>query len=283
MFVRAAEIDPHYARAYSGIANSDSYLMCMGDLTVSFQDILANSERALALDPALADAHAAKGLALYTAGRHGEANTALEHALRLGPDLFETNFFAARNLRAQGRYREAIPLFERAAELQPDDFRALGLVVNAYRSLGLREGMQSASRRCLERVEAEVAVHPDNAGALAFGACALTELGEAARAEAWAARTAALDPLDSITSYNLACAYAGIGKLEAAMERLERVYTDPPFRHRSHVEWMKKDSSLAPLRDHAPYQALVARLDAEIAQETPERPAAVFPAAAALA
>src|SRR5262249_3579138 len=51
MFARAAEIDPQYARAYSGIANSNSYLMCMGDLTVSFQDILDNSERALMLDP----------------------------------------------------------------------------------------------------------------------------------------------------------------------------------------------------------------------------------------
>jgi adenylate cyclase len=261
MFVRAAAIDPRYARAYSGIANS---------------------ERALALDPSLAEAHAAKGLALYTAGRHAEANHVLEQALRLGPDLFETNFFAARNLRAQGRYREAIPLFERAAELQPDDFRALGLVANAYRSLGLQDEMLSAARRCLERVEAEVAVHPDNAGALAFGACALAELGETTRAEAWAARTAALDPLDSITGYNLACAYAGIGKLDAAMERLERVYADPPFRHRSHVEWMKKDSSLGALHGHAAYRALVARLDAEIVEESQNRVAGRGPAIAVL-
>ena len=282
MFARAAEIDPQYARAYSGIANSDSYLMCMGDLTVSFQDILDNSERALALDPSLAEAHGAKGLALYTAGRHGEANVVLEHALRLGPDLFETNFFAARNFRAQGRYREAIPLFERAAELQPEDFRALGLVVNAYRSLGERDGTQSAARRCLERVEAEVALHPDNAGALAFGACVLGELGETARAEAWAAKTAALDPLDAITSYNLACAYVLIGKLDAAMERLERVYADPPFRHRSHVEWMKKDSSLEALHDHPAYQALVARLDAEIAQDSKAHGAGQRPAIAVL-
>jgi len=282
MFVRAAEIDPPYARAYSGIANSDCYLMCMGDPNVSFRDILVNSERALALDPLLAEAHATKGLALYTAGRHGEANVSLEQALRLGPDLFEAHFFAARNLRAQGRYRECIPLFERAAELQPEDFRALGLVVNAYRSLGDGHGVRSAARRCLERVEAEVALHPDNAGALAFGAIVLTELGDLERAQAWAARTAALDPLDSITSYNLACAYVGIGKRETAMERLERGYADPPFRHRSHVEWMKKDSSLAPLHDYPPYQALVARLDAEVAQDAPLHAAGQRPAIAVL-
>jgi len=282
MFARAAEIDPQYARSYSGIANSDCYLMCMGDPAVSYQDILSNSERALALDPALAEAHATKGLALYTAGRHREATVALDQALRLGPDLFEAHFFAARNFRAQGRYRECIPLFERAAELQPDDFRALGLVVNAYRSLADRDGMRSAARRCLERVEAEVAAHPGNAGALAFGAIMLTELGDLARAEAWAARAAGLDPLDSITSYNLACAYVAMGKLKTAMERLERVYADPPFRHRAHVEWMKKDSSLEPLHDYPPYQALVARLDAEVAQDSQLHVAGQRPAIAVL-
>jgi TolB-like protein len=154
--------------------------------------------------------------------------------------------------------------------------------VNAYRSLGDGDGVRSAARRCLERVEAEVALHPDNAGALAFGAIVLTELGDLERAETWAARTAALDPLDSITSYNLACAYVGIGKRETAMERLERVYADPPFRHRSHVEWMKKDSSLAPLHDYPPYVALVARLDAEVAQDAPLHAAGQRPAIAVL-
>jgi len=263
MFTKAAEIDPCFARAYAGIANCDSYLLCMGDPGVSFEDILANGTRALELEPDLADAHAAKGLALYTAGRHAEADAALEQAVRLGPTSFEAHFFAARNCRAQGRYAEAAALFERAAELQPVDFRALGLAVNAYRSLGRREDMLSAARRCLERAEAEVAVHPDNAGALAFGAAMLTEVGDKARAEAWVDRAATLDPVDSITSYNLACAYVGLGKLEPALERLRQVFSDPPASRRSHVEWLKHDSSFEPLRGHPDFVALLRRLDAE--------------------
>ncbi|MBI1775416.1 MAG: tetratricopeptide repeat protein [Proteobacteria bacterium] len=263
MFAKATEIDPWYARAFAGIANCDSYLVCMGDPGASFEDILASSERALALDANLAEAHAAKGLALYTAGRHGEANAVFERAVRFGPDLFEAHFFAARNFRAQGRHAEAVRLFERAAELQPDDFRALGLAVNAYRSLGRGDDMRSAVRRCLERVEAELAVHPDNAGALAFGAAMLGEIGETASAEAWAARAAEIAPLDSITNYNLACAYAGLGMLNAALERLQQVFSDPPFSRRSHIEWMKHDSSLERLREHPEYQALLRRLEAE--------------------
>jgi TolB-like protein/DNA-binding SARP family transcriptional activator/predicted Zn-dependent protease len=282
MFVKAVEIDPRYARAHAGIANCDSYLVCMGDAGASFEEILAASARALALDPGLAEAHAAKGLALYTAGRHGEANAVLDEAVRLGPTLFEAHFFAGRNCRAQGRHAEAAALLERAAQLQPDDFRALGLAVNAYRSLGRRDDLQSAARRCLERVEAEVAVHPDNAGALAFGAAVLAELGEAGRAEAWAARAAMIDSIDSITNYNLACAFVRLGKLDEALARLEQVFSDPPFSRRSHVEWMKHDSSFEPLRSHPGYGALLARLEAETGRESPARAAGSRPAIAVL-
>jgi TolB-like protein/Tfp pilus assembly protein PilF len=263
MFMKAAEIDPAYARAFAGVANCDSTLLCMGDPAVPFEDILANSTRALELEPDLAEAHAAKGLALYMAGRHVEANAALDEAVRLGPTLFEAHFFAGRNSRAQGRYAQAAALFERAAELQPDDFRALGLAVNAYRSLGRRDEVESAAKRCLERVDAEIAVHPDNAAALAFGAAMLAELGETSRAEVWLERAAKIESIDSITRYNLAAAYAMLGRFDAALERLQQVFSDPPFSRRSHVEWLKHDSSFERLRGHPEFEALLQRLDAE--------------------
>ena len=266
-FAKAIEIDPGYARAYAGIANCDSYLICMGDPGVSFEDVLANSGRALALDSDLAEAHAANGLALYTAGRHGEADAALAQAVRLGPDLFEAHFFAGRNLRAQGQHDRAAGLFERAAELQPNDFRALGLAVNAYRSLGRSDAGRSAARRCLERVEAEIALQADNVGALAFGAAMLAELGETERAAAWIVRAGSIERIDSIANYNLACACAVMGKLDDALARLLQIFADPLVNHRSHIEWMKHDSALTPLRGHPEFEALLQRLQAEVGAE----------------
>ncbi|HEY2889346.1 MAG TPA: winged helix-turn-helix domain-containing protein [Dongiaceae bacterium] len=262
-FAKAVAIDPGYARAYAGLANCDSYLLAMGDPVVPFEEIIANCERALILEPELADAHAAKGLALYTAGRHGEADTVLSEAVRLGPRSFEAHFFMARNCRAQGRFAQAAAMFEHAADLQPDDFRSLGLAVNAYRSLGQREKMLSVARRCLERVEAEIAVHPDNAGALALGAVALTELGDRRRAEAWADEAQEIGPADAITSYNLACAQAGLGRHGLALARLQQIFGDPPTRRRSHVEWLKHDSAFAPMRGQPGFEALLRRLDAD--------------------
>lgn len=143
--------------------------------------------------------------------------------------------------------------------------------------------MMSAARRCLERAEAEIAVHPENAGALAFGAAMLGELGERASAEAWVARAAQLDPLDSITNYNLACAHVGLGQFDVALMRLQQVFSDPPANRRSHVEWMKHDSSFDPLRSHPGYLALLKRLESEggldpLVRDAESRPAiAVLP------
>ena len=282
MFGKAIEIDPRYARAHAGLANCDSYLLCLGDPAASLDSILASSERALALEPDLAEAHAARGLALYMAGRHGDADIALEKAVRLASGLFEAHYFAGRNHQACGRYEEAAARFERAAEIEPDDFLALGLAVATYRSLGREDEMRSAARRCLERVETEIVAHPDNAGALAFGASVQAEMGDKARAEAWAARAAELDPANAITNYNLACTHAALGRLDAALAHLQRVFTGPSASWRSHVEWMKHDSSVDPLRAHPDYNALLKRLEAEAKPDSVARAVEPQPAIAVL-
>ena len=68
MFAKAAELDPNYARAYAGIAICDSILHVWHYQTdVPFEGIFAMSDKALALDPDLAEAHASRGLLYSTA------------------------------------------------------------------------------------------------------------------------------------------------------------------------------------------------------------------------
>src|SRR5213595_333328 len=58
MFAKAVELDPNYARAYAGLADCDSYLYMTYHMNVAMDGILAITEKALALDPKLAEAHA---------------------------------------------------------------------------------------------------------------------------------------------------------------------------------------------------------------------------------
>ena len=261
MFGKAVAIDPGYARAYAAIANCDSYLLCMGDDTARFESILAHCTLALELEPDLAEAHAALGLAQFTAGRSEEAAASFARAMALAPDSFEAHFFAGRCAWAQGQFARAADLFERAAELQPDDFRALGLASQAYRALGREEQALSAARRCLERVEAELAIHADDAKALAFGAAILVDLGARERAQDWAERAERLDPTDLITSYNLACAWIALGNCEAGLTRLERMAAMSAETRQLHLKWIRNDISLDPVRNHPRYVALVRDLD----------------------
>jgi adenylate cyclase len=136
--------------------------------------------RALALASDLAEAHAAKGVALDAAGRFEEATAEFEQAMTLDPDSFDTHFFYGRTCLSRGRHEQAIALFELAAELQPTDFRALCFASMEYEKLGRSEEAGTATRRYLERVEAEAKARPDNASALSIGAWALALRAERA-------------------------------------------------------------------------------------------------------
>jgi adenylate cyclase len=261
MFQRALDIDRDYAAAHAGIADCNSHLLDAGDTSITVHEILEQSERALAMDETLAEAHASKGLALYTAGRYEDAEACFNHAIQLKPDLFEAYLFYGRNCFNRGNYLKAADMFGKAAEVKNDDFRALGLQAMCFQSLGRKEEMESATRRALLRTEAAVAERPDDADALAFGAGLLAALGERERTRDWAERASIIEPEDFYLHYNLACAFAMLGEHDLALDRLESILT--PNSLRSQKEYMLHDSDLEPLRGHPRYVALVKSLRIE--------------------
>ncbi len=255
MFQKALDIDRDYAAAHAGIADCNSHLLDAGDTTITVHEILEQSERALEIDATLAEAHASKGLALYTAGRYEDAEACFDRAIALKPDLFEAFLFYGRNSFNRGNYAKAAEMFGKASEVRRDDFRALGLQAMCFQSLGRKEEMESATRRALARTEAAVAERPDDADALAFGAGLLATLGEKERTRDWAERAAIIEPDDFYLHYNLACAFAMLGEYDMALDRLERFMT--PNALKSQKEFMLHDSDLDCLRDHPRYLALV--------------------------
>src|SRR5271170_5141365 len=65
MFARAIVIDPSYARAYAGVADSCSFLyMYFESIDANLREADSASRRALDIDPELAEAHASRGLAV---------------------------------------------------------------------------------------------------------------------------------------------------------------------------------------------------------------------------
>src|SRR5437764_1229030 len=254
MFVKATELDPSYARAYAGIADCDTFLYLRTIEPISFDAILALSEKALALDNGLAEAHASRGAALSAVKRYAEAEPEFEKAISLDPNSFEAHYFYARACVFQGKIEQATALFERAAAIKPDDYASVCILVQFYNSLGRKQDAKEAARKGVKLAERQLTLHPDDAKAAELGSGSLIEIGEFDRAREWIARALSIEPDNPVTHYNAACGYAMLGDLDKAFELRERgILVGGPEWGR----WVQHDSMLDPVRHDPRHPALL--------------------------
>jgi adenylate cyclase len=257
---RAIEIDPGYARAWA--------LMALAQTTLHFtyersgDDGLAAAERALSLDPNLAEAYAVKARHLAEKGREAEASVSLETALRLDPDSFEVNTAAARFSFMQGRMEDAIRYYEAAAALMESDFGAPGMLVTCYTAVGDADGRERAARSTLAQVEKVLAQDQSNGSAMSFGVTALAALGEGERARDWARRAVLIDPENMLMHYNCACALsAHLHDTEGALELLGPFL---PRMSKSMLNHIRTDPDVDALRGDPRFQAMLAVAEARL-------------------
>jgi len=256
---QALEVDSNYSRAWASVALCEALLYVRGR---SRDSGLSAAEKALSLDPTLAEAHAAKGRALAELGRYEEAVAAHEISLKLNPDSFDVRYYFGRTCHQIGRHEAAIEHLERAAQLLETDYSPLGLVSQSYEMLGRKDEATHTVRRAFALIESEIAERPDNVHAIVQGAWALAYLGERKRAQEWARRAMAIDPDDPLDHYNLGCSLARMSKPEQALDLLEACASkmSPEW-----IDWVKQDSDLISLHDHPRYKALIARGEVALA------------------
>ncbi|HLK34310.1 MAG TPA: tetratricopeptide repeat protein, partial [Terriglobales bacterium] len=253
MFARAIEIDPTYARAYAGIADCCAFLYMYWDSSGNNLDQAeAASRKALALDPDLAEARASGGLTASLRKHYEEARKEFDVALRLDPKLFEAFYYYGRSYYAQGELAKAALWFDKASQVRPEDYQAPMLLASALRGLGRNPEAELACRRGLAAAEKHLELYPGDARALYFGANGLSYF-DRERALDWARRALQVEPDEPQVLYNVACVYALLGELEAAIDCLEKSLTHGWGQR----EWMASDPDLAPLRGHPRFQALL--------------------------
>jgi TolB-like protein/Flp pilus assembly protein TadD len=257
MFERAMEIDPGYVRAYAGASDCCSFLYMYWDGSRSNLDGADTySRKALELGPELAEAHAARGLAVSLSKKYEEAEREFETAIRLDPKLFEAHYFYGRATFQQGKYAETVQHYEDASRVRPEDYQTVLLMTSPLRSLGRTADAEAALQRGRQLVERHLELNPDDARALYLGAGALTVAGEQERALEWAKRALAVDAEDSAVLYNVACFYALAGKTDDALHCLEKA-TQNGFGHKA---WIENDSDLDSLRGDPRFVLLLQKL-----------------------
>ena len=269
---QATTIDPDYGKAWALMALAQAELRFRHDRIQ--EDALASAERALRLDPTLAEAHCVK--ARYLADEEDRPDDAIRQikvAISLAPESWEVNKEAARLLFRRGDMRAAVPYFEKAAALQETDYHAPGMLQTCYGALGERDNLRRAATMTLARVEKALAQDPTNGAALGLGAGALAALNENERAKQWIERALLIAPENLTMRYNLVCALTvEMQDFEAAIDLLE-TFVDQM--NQMLVTHLAIDPDVDCLRDNPRFIRMLA--DAKARLETTESPAIANP------
>ena len=153
-FERATVSDPSYALAYAWVANS---YVPLGYLSFAppwetGPAIRAAGEKALLLDPGLAEAHLSLALALgFQERRWADAETEFHRALELDPNYATGHHWYAFFLQTLGRYDEAMDERRRAVEIDPlTPMPSVGLS-GLYWAMRQPDRALEALKRTLER------------------------------------------------------------------------------------------------------------------------------------
>ena len=156
-FARAVELDPEFARAWSGL--SDTYLLQADYGHRPLAEAIALAEpaavRAVSLGPQLGEAWASVGLLRMNVGQLDAARRSLEQALRLDPRYEMAPLWLSLVYARQGEYPQQRATLEQALTLNP-----LEPVINVnYASALARTGEPGRAREQLLNV---LAVTPED-------------------------------------------------------------------------------------------------------------------------
>jgi serine/threonine protein kinase/Tfp pilus assembly protein PilF len=254
MFRRAVEIDPEYASAHAGIADSQSLMYLLFETDERFIDEAdIASERALELEPDLAESHASRGMAYSCRKDYENSNREFEIAMRLDPKLFEAPYFWGRNLIWQGKGAEAIKVFRLAQELRPESYETVAMMGQAYSQLGKKAEAAAAQRLSLKLMEERLELNPDDSRAWVLSGTNYAAVGDRERAVEAMRRALAIDD-DALTKYNAACMYALLGDQDKALDYLENAVAQGWH----HKEWLAHDTDFDFVRDLPRFKEIVA-------------------------
>lgn len=158
LFRKATERDPAYAEAHAGLADAYVILGYLGYIPgdATFPKGKAAALRALALDPAMGEAHAALGVALQWEKRWAEAEQSFVRALRYAPEYATGHQWYALLLTILGRREEAAVHGGHAAELDP-------LSIQVHNTYGIMLYHVGALDSALHVYERMVTDEPDTA------------------------------------------------------------------------------------------------------------------------
>jgi tetratricopeptide (TPR) repeat protein len=286
LFTKATELDPNYALAYVGIADTYALLPIYGFASArdSFPKAKVAALRALQLDDTLAEAHASYGNVLLSDFDWVRSRREFERAIELNPNYATAHqWLGSDNLMDSGELDRGLAEVRRARELDP-----LSPIVNtvlaiahysrreyadavtqfhktfeidpnfllAHAMLGQTLVMQGAIDEGIAEVQKARQINGD-VGLLSILGYAYARKGDREQALKILDQMKAESQKEFVPAVDFAILYIGLGNKEQALDWLEKGYED----RSSNI--IKVDPICDPLHGDPRYESLVARIFSE--------------------
>ena len=286
LFNQALEIDPSYALAWAGLAETYRRSLFGADArpTEVFEPAAVAVQRALALAPNLAEARAEQAFRLYWfdfdwAGAERE----FRRVLALNPNVAAAHFGLASLLLNQDRPDEGFAQMRMARELDPmspvlntleaayllaaerhDEARArLNRALDiaprfwlAHITQGLLHLVDEQPDKAIAEMRTAVLLADGNSRPNALLGMYLARLGQTREARAILMQLLSLAKSRYVPPTSLAAVYAALGELGPALDALDQAF----LTHDTRLAFLKDDSRLAALRKEPRFVALIHKL-----------------------
>ena len=218
-FQQAIELDPVFALAYVGLADSYGMQLYLGTLAreEGLARMQAAADKALALDDQLGEAYNSLADIKYSRSDYEGAEAVYRRALELNPNYARTYYYYGDLLISfMGRPEEALALLRKAAELDPLSAGIINSVGEALESLGRFD-------ESLARFERAIEVDPGYAEAYhSIGRHYWSVSGQLDEAVRWYRKSVSVDPGRPSETAFLGSLFLDLGDLDRAEYWIER-------------------------------------------------------------
>jgi len=287
-FQQAIKLDPNFAMAYVGIADSYNAIPSFNYLSPreAIPQARTAALRALEIDPTLAEAHTALATSITEYDWDWEkAEREFKRALELNPNAASTHFlYGLIYLLPMGRTAEAIGEAQRSVELEPLNVDMGANLAAAYMYARQNERALEQARKtydlepnfvggriwlatvydangmygqAIELCEESLRSDPANRPFLTLVGYAYAKDGQRQKAEEIIRRWKDIAKTQYVSHYWIAPTYAALGKRDDAFEELEKAYLERDY----FMPRLKIDPFMDSLRDDPRFKEMLKRLN----------------------
>lgn len=227
LFERAITLDSNFSLAHAALAQSMATLAAQRklnkiEMAVAIENAMEHVEKALQIDPLLAEAHLARGYVFSCGKVFHEVKKHYTISIELDPELATAHFYLGNfYLQVKDELELAYASFERAF-LRDPELQTCQMLLTTGFALGYSEELQSYATQILNLARRQFALNSHDFVAAHLVAYASYLLGNQDDAKLWTNIAASFDINDRFFLYNLACLYSLLGEIDNSLETLER-------------------------------------------------------------